>query len=160
MIGGFIYFEELSSLHKSNEIHPFREYLTNNGIFKISTVQFILTILMILMLANKIHKKGKIENQILIYSLIFISIVLGIIPWVEMWHGSTFYYGEVRDKQGLGFPKLSLIFMFYPIWLFKEGIKTLNWKELTIRIIATISIVIITSLFYGQIHETWNLGQS
>ena len=24
-----------------------------------------------------------------------------ILPWLELWWGSTFYYGEVRDKQGL-----------------------------------------------------------
>ncbi len=23
------------------------------------------------------------------------------LTWIELWYGSTFYYGEVRDKQGL-----------------------------------------------------------
>lgn len=160
MIGGIFYLGELWSLNKSNEIHPLREYLTNNGIFKIATSQFFLAILMILILTNKIAKKGEIENRILIYGLIFLSIVLGIIPWIEMWYGSTFYYGEVRDKQGLGFPKLSLIFLIYPIWIFKEEIKNLNWKQLSIRIIATISIIISSSIFYGQIYEPWKLWQS
>lgn len=157
MIGGIFYFGELWSLNKSYEIHPLREYLTNSGIFKIITAQFILSILMILILANKILKKGKIENRLFIYGLISLSIVLGIIPWLEMWHGSTFYYGEVRDKQGLGFSELGLVFLIYPIWVFKDEIKNLNWKQLSIRIIASISIIISSSIFYGQIYEPWKL---
>ena len=160
MIGGVFYFGELSSLNRKNEIHPLKEYLTNNGIYRIGTAQFIFAILMIVILVNKILQKGKFENGILIYALIFLSILLGIIPWIEMWYGSTFYYGEVRDKQGLGFPKFSLIFLIYPIWIFKEEIRNLNSKQISIRIIATISIIISLSIFYGQIYEPWKLWQS
>jgi len=160
IIGGIFYFGELSTVNSSNEIHPFKDYITNSGILKISIIQLIFAILMIIILGNKYLQKGKIENRILIIGLIILSIGLGLIPWIEMWYGSTFYYGEVRDKQGLGFPIMSLSFLIYPFWMFKEEINNLNKKQITIRLIGTFGIIISSSIFYGQIYEPWKLWQS
>ncbi len=160
MIGGLFYFGELSALKKSNENHLLKEYLTNNGIIIVLTTQFIFAILMTAVLANKILKNGKAGNRIIIFGLMALSIGLGIIPWIEMWYGSTFYYGEVRDKQGLGFPILSLIFLTYPFWLFKEEIKNLDSKQVSIRILSSITIIISSIIYYGQIYEKWELWQS
>ena len=160
MLDGVFYFSDLSTFNTSNEFYPLREYLTNDGIYKIATAQFILTILMLVLLTYKILKKGKIENPLSMYTLLILSIGLGILPWIEMYYGSTFYYGEVRDKQGLGFPMMSLLFLIYPIWIFKEERIKLDRKQLSIRIIVTFSIVLASSIFYGQIYEPWKLWQS
>jgi len=155
---GVFYFIELSTNNNSEEIDLFRSYTTNRGIVTISVIQFCLAVLAIVILLKKILSKK--NNQFQTVALIIITIGLGLTPWIEMWYGSTFYYGEVRDKQGLGFPFLSLIFLLYPIWIFREETNRITQKQFSARIIATLSLIIISVIFYNQILEPWKIWQS
>ena len=157
---GIFYFWDFSTIKNSQESNPFKNYITNSGIIKISTIQFCLSILMTAILTSKIGRKKKNTNRFQFFGLIIISIGLGIIPWIEMWYGSTFYYGELRDKQGLGFPLLSLFFLIYPFWVFREEMKNLTLKQLSIRLISSVGIIIFATIFYGQIYEPWKIWQS
>jgi hypothetical protein len=90
---------------------PFYEYNTNSGIFIIMTLTFICSV-MISLFGYKWIRNKEISYSTFKTILLFVF-VLAILEWIELWYGSTFYYGEVRDKQGLGFPILSLLLMLY-----------------------------------------------
>lgn len=101
---------------------------------------------------------GKIRNWKLgsKYFIAFVSIIIGLIPWIELWYGSTFYYGEVRDKQGLGFPFVQSLFLLYPIWITEHEITKLSTK----KILASLLVFVILGIVFKLAYEPWKLWQS
>jgi hypothetical protein len=93
-----------------------------------------------------------------IYLIFSFCIILAITRWIEIWYGSTFYYGEVRDKQGLYFPIFGLLLTFYTVWRFK--IELINKKQIIIKSIVSIVITLIFLSIYFSKYDTWNIGQS
>jgi hypothetical protein len=86
----------LWSLNEAND--PYVKYYQNNTISNIQLIAiFIDCIILIFILVLIAGFKNKI------FSIgLTIFLLLGIfLIWFELWYGSTFYYGEVRDKQGL-----------------------------------------------------------
>ena len=140
-----------------NYINPFQNYYSNSGIVKILISYSVLKLLFIsCFLILQFEKYEKTELLKLIY--LIIAVLIGILNWYELYYGSTFYYGEVRDKQGLMFPiYASLMFTFV---IFK-----LNYsKKLNVNFIIKIILAIILNsgliLFWEKIYEKWNLWQS
>ncbi len=76
-------------------------------------------------------------------------LIVGLLQWIEMWYGSTFYYGEVRDKQGLGFPLASLLLMSYVGSNFFRGKIKMT--------IGLISILLIHVIIFYLIKDQWRL---
>jgi hypothetical protein len=70
--------------------------------------------------AIRYHHK-RLDNG-LFFLLSLLALVGAGLTWLELWYGSTFYYGEVRDKQGLPFnvnhggPVGSSVFLAYVLW--------------------------------------------
>jgi hypothetical protein len=99
---------------------------------------------------------------------VYASATLGaLLPWVEIWYGSTFYYGEVRDKQGLPFgvnnfgPIGTFCFLTYLIW--RTRIFESDWFRARIklaRIIATLAVPLLEWGLFCLVYKRWHLWQS
>lgn len=127
---------------------PYREYYTNKGIVWIFIIRlfFWLTVfaLGIMWIKNKTIRP--LNFKILLLSILIIA----LLQWFELWYGSTFYYGEVRDKQGLGVPILSIALQIYVLL-------RLRIKKRT-SLIGLIALIIILNYgIYSIVCENWTL---
>ena len=148
---------------KSYPDSPFYEYFNNIGIKVIYAIVIVLDSLLfifIILKSIKIIQKPNIR-----FFIIAICIILSLIIWLEFWYGSTFYYGEVRDKQGLPFGDNnngiigSTIFIFYIFYQFNLELKSKYLKYIYYMIILIVLFMIqlgITKL----LEESWKLYQS
>jgi hypothetical protein len=109
-----IYFVNIFTLngeYGEKDYDPFYVYNTNSGIVVITTMKLISALFI------SIFGLTWIINRHIAYSIIttilLCVLALAITEWIELWYGSKFYYGEFRDKQGLGFPILSLLLTLY-----------------------------------------------
>lgn len=114
LLGICIYFLNIltpNGEYGDKDFDPFYEYNSNSGIVVITSLKFIFSLLI------SLFGFAWIKNKVIVYSIfraiLLCVFALAILEWIELWYGSTFYYGEVRDKQGLGFPVLSLLLMLY-----------------------------------------------
>jgi len=135
---------------------PFYKYDTNKGIILIQTVNFILW-LGILLIGVAWTIKKNIDYK-WVYVIFALCILLFISRWVEFWYGSTFYYGEIRDKQGLTFPIFRLCLVFYAIWRFK--LELIDKKQIIIKTIVSILTTLLFLGFYIAKYDVWTLGIS
>ncbi|EKO52314.1 hypothetical protein LEP1GSC132_2080 [Leptospira kirschneri str. 200803703] len=134
---------------------PFSIYFQNLGILVLFWLSVVVSIFIPILIAIRNRMNfPKFTLQVFI-------IVAAILPWTEMYWGSTFYYGEIRDKSGL---PLNTIF-FGPIGsgfalfaLFTEGF----WKEKALRLkfIFFIFVVIFEFLLWFILRHPWNMIQS
>jgi hypothetical protein len=142
----------LYSIKVNDEKHLFSKYISNPGIVKLEILRNVTTIIILLCIVSKLRN----ANNGKIITITIISLILGILPWLELWYGSTFYYGEMRDKQGLGFPYLPTLYLLYPIWINKKEIT----KPTIFKIATSLGILIFLIIFYNLVYEPWNLWQS
>ena len=155
MISGIEFYDIENSSNKFE--NPFHDYYANSGIIKIIISYSILKLLYISCFL--IMKFKKYENVKIIKPIyLIIAVLIGILNWFELYYGSTFYYGEVRDKQGLIFP-------IYASLMFTFAICNLNYAKkhninLIIKIILTIILNLGLILLWERVYEKWNLWQS
>jgi hypothetical protein len=90
---------------------PYREYYTNKGIVLIFIAR--LSIWLTVCFLGIIWIKNKTIRPLIFNTLLILVLIIALLQWIELWYGSTFYYGEVRDKQGLGVPILSIMLQIY-----------------------------------------------
>ena len=156
LVGSISYFFELINSNKSfGYIH--REYNSNNGIIVINSFEAILqTAFVTIFLICAFSKKGL--TPFAKTSLILSGFALGLLIWIELWYGSTFYYGEVRDKQGLHFPITTVFLFSYPFW--KIEFSNIEKRNFVTRIAITIIIGIALTIFYSFVEGPWRLWQS
>ena len=140
----------------TKDYDPFYDYNSNKGIVLINTINLVLC-LSISIIGIIWIRKNQI-NYRWIYAIFTLCLLTALNRWIELWYGSTFYYGEIRDKQGLGFPWLSLLLIFYIIWRFHFELDTK--KRIIIKAIISILTTGILYGFYRMIYEKWNLWQS
>jgi hypothetical protein len=84
------------------------------------------------------------------------------LTWFEMWYGSTFYYGEVRDKQGL--PVMvnnfgivgSFAFLAYLIWGLPLGRMRSGWS-IAVRCAFTLLLLLGHQSALGRVFEPWKI---
>jgi len=150
-LSSLFYFIELYSIKVNEEKHLFSKYITNPGIVKLEIFRILSAILILLCTVSKLRK----ANYGKITTIIIASLILGVLPWLELWYGSTFYYGEMRDKQGLGFPYLPTLYLLYPIWINKKDIT----KPTILKIATSAGILIFLIIFYNLVYEPWKLWQ-
>lgn len=93
--------------------------------------------------------KNKTIRPISFKILLLLVLIIALLQWFELWYGSTFYYGEVRDKQGLGVPILSIVLQIYI--LLRLGKK----RAMVIGLIAL--IIIMNYGIYSLVCENWGL---
>lgn len=92
---------------------PFYQYYTNNGIIAIYIVKAVLWVSFAIIGIRWIKAKQISKTKLSLFLVILL--IIALVQWFELWYGSTFYYGEVRDKQGLGIPILSMLLVSYSI---------------------------------------------
>ncbi|MCB2196475.1 MAG: hypothetical protein KQH79_11495 [Bacteroidetes bacterium] len=158
IIGIGVYFANIlapNGEYGTKHFDPFYKYNTNLGIILIMSIRVImyLTILII----GIIWIKRKVLTNKSLYTIFAILIVISILKWIEYWYGSTFYYGEVRDKQMLGFPYMTYLYLVYVIWRYKLD-NFRNKKILIVRSLLTVFVFVIMLVFYWIVKEPWILG--
>lgn len=140
-----------------SQSNPFETFNNNPGIIKISIASFVVRIIFIssfILLAFDKFKNNKIVPSIYISA----ALIIAFLQWFELYYGSTFYYGEVRDKQGLMFPILASLMLTLSIW--KINYTKIESQNLKIRLVLTGIFNIGLYVLWTQVYEYWNLWQS
>ncbi|EMO77065.1 hypothetical protein LEP1GSC127_1835 [Leptospira kirschneri str. 200801925] len=84
---------------------PFSIYFQNLGILVLFWLSVVVSIFIPILIAIRNRMNfPKFTLQVFI-------IVAAILPWTEMYWGSTFYYGEIRDKSGLPLNTIFLVLL-------------------------------------------------
>lgn len=100
--------------------NPYGKYDDNSGIRLINAAALAVDV--IVLLAIVAWKSGLMKARAGWLVVVAACCVGAALTWIELWYGSTFYYGEIRDKQGLPFGVNnggalgSYIFLGYSIW--------------------------------------------
>ena len=103
-------------------------YTSNQVISYIYRLSIILDVLLITLILFRViftNNNNLIIRIFLNVLLITVCVILIFLIWYEFYYGSTFYYGEIRDKQGLPFSTNnfgiigSLVFTFLLFFLIK-----------------------------------------
>jgi hypothetical protein len=88
-----------------------------------------------------------------------------LLIWFELWYGPTFYYGEVRDKQGLPFGVNnfgllgSILFFAYLILRIKLNLDSVT-KIFSLKIILLVLAIVIQVFLINNLEDSWKLWQS
>ena len=156
VFGLCFYFYDLQNQNPTQG-NPFKEFDNYPGIIKISIASLATRTIFIICFLLLAFDKFKHDKKILtIYVLS--ALTIGFLQWYELNYGSTFYYGEVRDKQGLMFPLFASFMATLAIWKINYS-KTGN-SDLAIKLILTGIINIGLYILWLQVYEPWNLWQS
>jgi hypothetical protein len=156
---GFIFYMDRFTLPNGygTDMNPFFTYDHNIGIITISSNKLLFSLIILATLTIWLINKRIIGKKAIIV-LCLSSISIGLLSWIELWYGSTFYYGEVRDKQGLMFPFLSVLYFAYPIWNIK--ISKNNKIDSISKCMVTLILGIVLYVFFKAMEAPWNLIQS
>jgi hypothetical protein len=145
--------------------HLYQENVIISAIYKISTyLDLILIVLLILKLFSSIKEYNSLNNY-LSYLILIICFVSVFLYWFELYYGSTFYYGEVRDKQALYICTInhgligSILFSIIILKiLLNKFVKTKNKKIVLLNL--SILIILLHFAVYKLLETPWNLWQS
>lgn len=163
----FLIVYNISFLNIRNINDPYYKYMENQTIINIYKLAIILNIItffsvFILMFESKIVLLNKLAIVILFISILLIFILIVY----ELYYGSIFYYGEVRDKQGLPIGVNNLGFLGSTIYMnlilslvyFK---KPISRKHKIWILFIYILLTILTQLIFFKLFETsWNMSGS
>jgi len=136
-----------------------RNYYLNNGIKVIATITFIFQVTFAVpFILSSLFKRFK-DNIYLKITYFISAIATGLIKWFEIYYGSTFYYGEVRDKQGLHIIAIfgTMCFIFA---VFKLNYSKTKQHNLLLKAIIASIIIIISYKFYFYVYDLWDLKKS
>lgn len=145
----------LEAIINPEQIFPFTTYYLNNGVRLIVIAKVILAAALSFAFTCFAIKK-KLSNAAFNFVLLG-TMLLGAVDWLELWWGSTFYYGEVRDKQGLGFPFGCALWLTYVAFRIKvpPRLSRRLW-----RVVFTTVVFLLQWLLWQGVYEPWNLYQS
>lgn len=97
--------------------------------------------------------------------LLIFAVSGATLTWTELWYGSTFDYGPVRDKQGLPFGVNhggvlgSFLFLTYVIWRIDWSAER-GIKSTVIRVLLTVLLVALQALGLRLVERPWYILQS
>jgi hypothetical protein len=146
-------------LRNSNPIedNPFKTFDNNPGIIRLSIASLAARAIFIICFLLLATRKFK-QNVKIIALYILTSVTIAFLQWFELYYGSTFYYGEIRDKQGMMFPFLGSLMITLGIW--KINYSKLEQRTVIIKLILTCLINAGLYVLWTQVYDSWNLGQS
>lgn len=153
IVGLIIYFYDLNNTVQIQD-NPFKTFDNNPGIINISIASLISKIIFIVCFLLLGFDKFRLDWKILT-AYIITALIIAFFQWFELYYGSTFYYGEVRDKQGLMFPILASFMVTLAIWKINYSMKE-NFN-LTLKLILTGVINVALYFLWTQLNEQWNL---
>lgn len=137
--------------------NPFAQYYSNPVIRIIQILEFISYSCFLLLFTLLCFDKYR-KNLAVLIGYLTSAFAIAALQWYELYYGSTFYYGEVRDKQGLGFPVFSSFMVTLKIW--KINYSKNRDVDLTVKLVLTGIINFSLYQLYGQVYESWKLWQS
>lgn len=155
IVGLSFYFYDLQDSNTA-QIGPYVEFDNNPGIIRISFASLISMSVFIMCFGILSVVKFR-ENKIILTVYLLTALIIGFLQWYELYYGSTFYYGEVRDKQGLMFPVLSFLMATLVIWKFNYSIE--YNRNLAIKLILTVLVFISLRCLWILVNESWKLWQ-
>jgi hypothetical protein len=156
IVGICFYFYEVINPSPVQD-NPFRVFDTNPGIIKISVASLISRIIFIICFVILYASKYQ-SNKVVLAVYLLAALVVGFLQWFELYYGSTFYYGEVRDKQGLMFPVLASAMVTLIVW--KVDYLKAKKQNLLVKLALVGLVNIGLYLLWIQVGEPWNLWQS
>jgi hypothetical protein len=140
----------------------FRMYMENEMIRNIHYAAIVIDILLISSIAPIFFKISKRLHSVLKIIIVMLSISAFALVLYEMYYGSTFYYGEVRDKQfpfGLnneGFFSTTFFLSYSVMQFFYPSLKTR--RQRIIYTCITISLFIIFHIILFKTLQTpWRM---
>jgi hypothetical protein len=78
---------------------PYSRYYGNVGINLINIGALIVDVLVVALIIGWLISPRLASHAL--RTVMLLAAIGAALTWAELWYGSTFYYGEVRDKQGL-----------------------------------------------------------
>jgi formate-dependent nitrite reductase membrane component NrfD len=156
IVGLCIYFYDLNKPNQTQN-NPFETFDNNIGIIKISIASLVSRSIFLGCFALLTFDKYRHDKKILTFYIIS-ALTIAVLQWYELYFGSTFYYGEVRDKQGLMFPLLASFMLTLVIW--KINYSKAKNSNLIIKLTLTGLVNIGLYFLWTQVYEPWNLWQS
>lgn len=149
--------------HNPNYIDPFATYNANPGIRVINAAASMIDVVTIGTVLAWTFRFRHLRAPV---KLLLIFTVFGAaLTWIELWYGSTFDYGPVRDKQGLPFGVNHggvlgrFLFLTYVIWRIDWSAES-GIKSTVIRVLLTVLLVVVQTLILRLVEELWYLLQS
>jgi hypothetical protein len=146
---------------------PYYSYMHNNVIiliYKIAIILDGLSIILVIYILQNQNSFAKFKYKFTRIVLFVIAILIIIIMYFELFYGSTFYYGEVRDKQTLpilinnfGFFGGTIILFCELAFIFKFYKRFKNSKRILFSVLV-LSIIVL--LFFGSyllLREPWKM---
>jgi hypothetical protein len=133
---------------------PFYNYYHDKGILIIRTLEFVLCRIFIIAMIFWFIKMT-LRKTIILFLLLFPTIIIGLLAWVELGYSSTIKNVGPFDNIFPIFPYHTLVLFAYPVWIFnyskKQGI------DIIIKIGLSSLIAVGIVLFYNQIKFKWGL---
>ena len=146
------------------EIRPEYLYMQNDTIRLIYIFAVLLDFIIVVIIALQYYPSFSLRTK---KWLKIITVVLCLISiffiHFEIYYGSTFYYGEIRDKQGiisfnnLGYIGSFIICLYLGAILYFSKINKIIFKVIYIISILFFDIVI-HLVFYNIVKALWNLN--
>jgi hypothetical protein len=109
----------------ATSLDPLWTYYHNLGIRLICVAAFLTDLAILACVVGRlasIRSQREALSKRFSFTLTLLAFMGATLTWLELWYGSTFYYGAVRDKQGLPFninhggPVGSLVFLTFALW--------------------------------------------
>jgi hypothetical protein len=142
---------------------PYQDYYRHPCIRAVNLMAMSLDLVILQVVA--FWHRARLQKRSAILLLALLALTGAVLPWFELWYGSTFYYGEVRDKQGLPFlvnnggALGSFVFLTYLLWRLPSGRLPIIPVYCT-RAALTVLLFLAHSLVLKMVQEPWNLLQS
>lgn len=143
---------------------PYEAYYNNEGIRIIYTLSMTLDLIVIGILFYAIWRKNEYRSFI---KIAFVLLVIGqiILVWYEMYYGSTFSYGEVRDKHGfvigginnLGVAGSVVMVMLLYNFIFNRLKPNTFWIS---NMVIFWTIILLHYIVYKMVEVSWKLWTS
>ncbi|WP_455498713.1 hypothetical protein [Coprobacter sp.] len=135
------------------ETDIFYLFYTNTGVEVFGIVDLALYMISSAVLLGSVIKKGFSRNSLIILAIVLVLLIVE--AWIFLWYTSTFYYGEIRDKQGTWFPWIDLVYIYYLVWLLPLKRMKYNGLQWGLCIGATLLFIGLFELVLEPWHLNW-----
>lgn len=156
VIGIGLYFYDITFLNLQSD-NPFKDYDNNSGIITISIVSLLCALSFLVCFFVLAYEKYR-NNKTILSVYLIAALLFAFLQWFQLYYGSTFYYGEVRDKQGLNFPLFASLLVTLVIW--KVNYTSSKKHNYNLKVLLTALVNGGLYFLWTQVYELWNLGQS
>ncbi len=143
-----------------------RKYYENDIVRVVYLISvFLQTVIFLNSLTLAVNYRKK-ANSILILLIQLSSLIILFLVWFELYYGSTFYYGEVRDKQALFYNANALgifgasVLLTYAFTLMKWFQNKVSNGKIFYAIFSFIIIIGIQYIIYHLLEDKWRLWSS